>query len=471
MSKHSNPLVEPHKSFQYVSLDNAQLGASEKVTIENPAAHFSVTQFRLLTIQEQLNLLAQVAVELTRHDWGEKAPLQLRSIRAALTGDITHEAATHYYSHNSPRALELWLQEGLRYEQTREMIVETFLSDLSNQLPAIACTLAHIYNGGFYGLLTARGDRDVSHKEQIRYIGEMFGFGTPPELAYYINDQERSKRLGGSSATRKATVLMNFATGFKQDEDGHFVEMTVGKRFDEVGFIDDEAKNLKAVMHCLVRGVFTDVLYAVGWAHRTPFLEEQLNNKSLAVTEAAFNLKGAAATADPSFWFGVVDDLLKVYTSSTGRFSDRGALIDELKAKKQWIPDIIKVYDANTMAVQPSIDTLRSIFNRREPIVMGTQRSILFNDIDGTLLKVNAGFPIFRKDDPTQKALARITQEEFAREPDPNYWLQAVSAQHDLKPEQLVFSWDHFRNPVTVREDILEGCYRRYINKKALPEQ
>jgi hypothetical protein len=461
MARNYTPLVEPHKSFQYVSLDNARLGLEEKVVIDDPAQHFCITQFRLMTIREQLNLLADVAVHLKSHHHGDKLPFQVKTIEDALGTELTREAALEYYGNKAPRALELWLKEGLVLDSTRERIIETFLSDLSLQLPAIACTLAHIYKGGYYGLLTARGDRDAGHKEQLRYIGEMFGFGTPPELTYYVNDPELGKRLAGNTANKKATVLMNFATGFKQDENGNFVEMTVGKPFDEIGFIEDEAKNLKAVMHCLIRGVYTDVLDAIGWRLRTPDFEERLNKSSLAFTESAFNQHGVAATTDLSFWVGVVDELLKGINS---RFSDRVALIQMLQEQKRWIPDVIKLYDASTMSVQPHIDSLREIFHRREPIVMGTQRSILFNDIDGTLLKVKARFPIVLKSDP-QTELHSVTVEQFGLEPNPNYWLQQVAKLHDLSPDDLDFSFEHFRNPELVRRDILAGCYKRHINK------
>jgi hypothetical protein len=466
------PIVEPHKSFQYVSLENARLGLDEQVVIHDPAQHFCTTQFRLMTIHEQLRLLADVVTHLGTSHRDEALPFQIMAIRDALDleashGEINHQTALRYYMHMSPRALERWLQEGFMHDSTRELIVERFLSDLALQLPAIACTLTHIYSGGYYGVLTARGDRDESHKEQLRYIGEMFGFGTPPELTYYVNDSELAKRLEGSTATRKATVLMNFATGFKQDESGNFVEMTVGKRFDEVGFIEDEAKNLKAVMHCLIRGVYTDVLYAVGWTHRTPYFEEQLNKRSLAVMESAYARVGAAATADMGFWLAVVDELLAAHTSSTGKFADRAALITELKGKKQWIPDIIKIYDANTLSVGPYIDTLREIFNRKEAIVMGTRPSMLFNDIDGTLLKVKAGFPILLKSDPHGEMLHWVSVEQFGLEPDANYWLQHVAKAHNLNPDELIFSWKHFRDPDVVRRDILAGCYRRHLNKKA----
>ena len=464
MAKDYSPLVEPHKSFLYVSLDNAQLGLEEKVIIEDPAQHFCTTQFRLMTIKEQLNLLADVAMHIKSAPQSEKTPFHVKTIEDALGAALTHERAIHYYEQKAPRALERWLQEGLVLESTREIIVERFLSDLAQQLPAIACTLAHIYNGGYYGLLTARGDRDAGHKEQIRYIGEMLGFGTPPELTYYVNDPHLGKRLEGNTATKKATILMNFATGFKQDENGNFVEMTVGKRFDEIGFIEDEAKNLKAVMHCIIRGVYTDVLDAIGWNIRTPGFEERLNKSSLSLTESAFTERGAAATTDISFWVKVVDDLLKGIKSVEDAFADRGALIHMLKQKKRWIPDVIKLYDANTMSVQPYIDSLRETFGRREPVVMGTQRSILFNDIDGTLLKVKARFPIVLKRTP-EVELFSVTVEQFGLEPDQGYWLKHVAKIHNISPDELHFSFEHFRDPEIVRRDILTGCFKRHINR------
>ena len=96
-------------------------------------------------------------------------------------------------------------------------------------------------------------------------------------------------------------MLTNFANGVKEDEQGLIEPMTVGKRFPEIIFIDDEDKNLKAVMHCLVRGVYTSVLDAVGVTYRTPELEMVLTARALALTDEVFAKEGVHATHSMAF--------------------------------------------------------------------------------------------------------------------------------------------------------------------------
>ena len=195
--------------------------------------------------------------------------------------------------------LEVW---GFSQNLSRLGEVMYVVGESGHPKACLLLDIYHLYRGGYYGLLTAREDRDTLHAVQVETISEMFGFSPQTELVYYVNDPVRGKRLAGTStAIKKATVLTNFANGMKEDEQGLIEPMTVGKRFPEIIFIDDEDKNLKAVMHCLVRGVYTSVMDAVGVTYRTPELEMVLNARALALTDEVFAKEGVHATHSMAF--------------------------------------------------------------------------------------------------------------------------------------------------------------------------
>lgn len=62
-----------------------------------------------------------------------------------------------------------WLERLIQEEETRAMVTEGIFDFLATQLPAIGYTLAHIFEGGYIGLLTARGHRE-EHSRQIQRI-------------------------------------------------------------------------------------------------------------------------------------------------------------------------------------------------------------------------------------------------------------------------------------------------------------
>jgi hypothetical protein len=147
---------------------------------------------------------------------------------------ITKAEAADYYLDYPSNGRDMWLKLALKDDQMREFVLNRHFDDLRTQLPAIAFTLNHLYRGGFYGLLTARGDRDNSHAAQVQMIGEVFGFVPLTELIYYVNDSVKGERLSGSSAEKKATILTNFANGIKEDKAGFFEPMVdSGLRFFE----------------------------------------------------------------------------------------------------------------------------------------------------------------------------------------------------------------------------------------------
>jgi hypothetical protein len=462
-----NPLVRPETTFDHFRLDNARLKPHEQLVVHDPAERFCTDRFKLMTARKQAELLAAIAMIRQGHEVdGGSISFELSTMRAHLglppDAQVTQGVASDYYLDYPSKGRYLWLQQAIKDDQVREFVLEKHFDELRQQLPAIAFTLNHLYQGGYYGLLTAREDRDNLHAVQVETICEMFGFAPQTELVYYVNDPVRSKRLAGNStAVKKATVLTNFANGMKEDENGLIEPMSVGRRFDEIIFIDDEDKNLKAVMHCLIRGVYASVMDAVGMRFRTPELETALTSRALKLTDEEFAKNGVASTHSMAFWVSVVDTLLSKHTSITGKHKDREALIANLIKRKRWMPDVIKVYDGRTMEIEPSIQGLKDTFAQRKPVVMGTQNSIVFNDIDRTILTVNARFYVRKKGDPAP--LLTLTQAEFAEFPTEGHWIQKAAADRGMDPQNLHFGWDHFRDIVRIRKDILEALYKGSI--------
>jgi hypothetical protein len=296
----------------------------------------------------------------------------------------------------------------------------------------------------------------------------MFGFAPQTELVYYVNDLQYSRRLGGkavSTAVKKATVLTNFANGLKEDEEGAVVPITVGKRFDEIIFIDDEDKNLKAVMHCLIRSVCANVMDQVGMWHRTPQWEQRLNERAEQLTNDAYQRDGIAATHSLQFWTNLVASLTARYLSTQPPEQGSEKIIAELISQGRWMPDIIKVYDGRKLPVEPSLTKLREVFDRSTPVVLGTRRSIVFNDIDKNILSVNALFYIRRKGEPEGNPLLTFTQAEFAEHSTEAYWKKKVSSEKGIPEDQLEFCWDHFQKADFVRRDILQALFKGEITR------
>jgi hypothetical protein len=469
-----NPLVRPQTNFDYLRLDNAKLPPEQAVILHDPAERFCTDRFKGMTARQQAALLADVACKLQSEARSDvELPFMLQTIRAHLkvTSDtvssgFTPPQAADYYLDYPSKGRYLWIQEALQTPSSRELVIETLLNDLRTQLPAIAFTLAHIYSGGHYGLLTAREARDFHHACQIETISEMFGFAPQTELVYYVNDLHYSKRLGGksvSTAVKKATVLTNFANGIKEDEEGAVVPMTLGKRFQEILFIDDEDKNLQAVMHCLVRGVCASVMDAIGMRFRTPQWEQRLNERAEQLTEQAYAQAGIASTHSMVFWRDLVTTLTEKYLSKSGATTSSEDLIAKLIQEGKWMPDVIKVYDGRKISHDPAIATLRSVFAAQQPVMLGTRESILFNDIDKNILSVNALFYIRRKGQENSAPLLTFNQSDFAEHSSSQYWIDWAAALHNIPSSELELSWDHFQKADVIRRDILEALYQGRI--------
>jgi hypothetical protein len=401
-----------------------------------------------------------------------KPPLLLAALRAKLgvsSGtSIDAETATAFFLNFPPNQMGLFLTYSIQQPEIRTFVLERLFDDLRTQLPAVAFTLAHLYSGGFYGLLTARGGRDQEHRAQLETISQIFGHAPIAELTYYVNDSLLSKRFAGrfaGTASRKAAVLTNFACGLKENEEGFVVPMSIGKRFDEVLFIDDEDKNLKQVLRCLIRGVCAHVFDKIGWVYRTPEMEVLLNEKADTLTDSEFSAHKVARAGDVTFWRSLVDNLLSEYTRHTGHYQDRELLIADLIADKRWMPDTIKVYDGRSIEIEPSIEKLRSIFQLNHPLLMGSKPSVVFNDIDRTILAVDAKFYVINTNEPGAEPVLVFNQEQFAQEQSEGYWISQASANSGIPAEQLQVSWTHFRDEEQIRADHLLAYYRGGITK------
>lgn len=467
------PLIPTKTLHQPVSLDNASLPAHQRIVIQDPAAKFCEDRFANLTARDQAKLLADIALKQeAEHQPGTKPPLLLAALRAKLNlpsdSPITDELATDFFLDFPPNQMGLFLTHTIQRPEYRAFVLEEFFDRLRTQLPAVAFTLAHLYSGGFYGLLTARGGRDQGHGPQLETISQIFGTAPIAELTYYVNDPLLSKRFAGrfaGTASRKAAVLTNFACGLKENEEGFVVPMSVGKRFDEVLFIDDEDKNLKQVLRCLIRGVCAQVFDKIGWVYRTPEMEVLLNEKADTLTETEFSAHKVARTENLTFWKTLIDNLLSEYTRHTGQYQDRERLIADLMADKRWMPDTIKVYDGRTMGVEASIERLRSIFHLNEPLLMGSMPSVVFNDIDRTILAVDAKFYIMNKNAPDAAPVLVFNQEQFAQEQSEAYWIAKASEESGIPAEHLEFSWTHFRDEDQIRIDHMLANHKGEITK------
>lgn len=462
------PLVPPKTLHQSVPLDNASLPAHQRVVINDPAAKFCEDRFANLTANEQATLLAKIAL---RHQAepasSSKPPLLLATLRKKLSpsaeSTITLEAAKDFFLDFPPNQMGLFLSHTIRQPDIRTFVLEELFDHLRTRLPAVAFTLAHIYSGGVYGLLTARGGRDWEHQAQLETISHIFGYAPLAELTYYVNDATLSKRFANrftNTASRKAAVLTNFACGLKENEEGFVVPMSVGKRFETVCFIDDEDKNLEEVLRCLVRGVCAHVFDKIGWVYRTPEMERLLNEKATSITKLEFEKHNVTRAEDLTFWRAMVDTLLSEYTRHTGHYQDRDKLIADLRADKRWMPDVIKVYNGRTLPIEPFIEKLRAIFHENKPILIGSNPSVVFNDIDRTILTVDAKFYVVNRLDPDADPVLTFSQEQFAKEQSEAYWTAEASKASGIPVEHLQVAWPHFRDKDQIETDCWGAHYR-----------
>jgi hypothetical protein len=378
---------------------------------------------------------------------------------------ITLESASKFYADFSLFDQCTFVERLLEDERTRQIATEQTFDFLATQLPAVGYTLAHIFEGGYIGLLTARGDR-AEHEGQIARINHTLGFGPQLELIYYVNDAELSTRLGPTgrlSAEKKALVLMNFINGLKEDEAGKWVPMKLGKPFDEIIFIDDEDKNLKAVMECLIRDVCSNVLLKIGMEHRTAYIEQRLTERAREITDKEFASSGVASLQRFDFWVEIVDALLGDYSAQGGQFSNREDLITSLLQESKWLPDKLKVFDGRK-PFETTKTRLEAVFTADQPVTIGSKRSIVFNDIDGNLLTVPAKF-VFHRQGAPEDSLLEISQAQFAEDPALPNWQAKVAEQTGLSADEIVLSMAHFNNREMIERDILKAAYKGVITR------
>jgi len=471
MAPTNAPKVDPEPSFTPISLNSSALPSGTQKTLYDPLVRFVIDRFKTMTTTQAADFLARVDLHMLQTGVGESGlwPSQIAIMKGALglqsESQITLEVAKGFYSEYCPFDQFNFVERLLQDERTRQITTEQTFDFLATQLPAIGYTLAHVFEGGYIGLLTARGDR-AEHEGQIARINHTLGFGPQLELIYYVNDAELSTRLGPTgrlSADKKALVLMNFINGLKEDESGKWVPMKLGKPFDEIIFIDDEDKNLKAVMECLIRDVCSNVLLKIGIEHRTPYLEQRLTDCTREIMEKEFASSGVESLQRFDFWLGVVDALLGDYTSPDGQPSNRETLITSLMQDSKWLPDKLKVFDGRK-PFQTTRARLEAVFTKGQPVTIGSKRSIVFNDIDGNLLTVPAKFVFYRKGAP-ENSLLEITQAQFAEDPALPNWKAKVAEQTGLPAEEIQLSMAHFTDRQTIDLDILKAAYRGDITK------
>lgn len=465
-------LVTPHASYHVFPVNRPDSAPSESTVLSDPAHQFCIDRFKRLTVLQQADFLAQLAVQAQEvATTTGVVPAHIRAMRMSLEKGpqevVTQAEALHYYLNFPADGLRDWLHEHMKDPAAKEQVLEKFYDVLRTQLPAIAYTLAHLYSGGYYGLLTAREDRNTHHLLQLEVISRTFGFAPQTELVYYVNDPVLGKRLktldGMSTAEKKATVLANFATGYKQTEEGRIAPMKLGSYFEKIIFIDDEDKNLKAVVQSLVYDVSKRTLRHIGVPFIDRSMEITLTKFAARMTEQGYTVGGAAIVDRIQFWSDVIGELLSEHPEFKDSRLKCDMVLADLKRSPRWLPDVIKVLDARTLSVEDSIAALRGVFHANRPITMGAKPWIVFNDIDRTILNVDARFPIRRKSDPQGRVIGIVTQAEFAENGNPAYWLAKVSEETGVPADDLDFGWDHFRDPKTIELDHLRCQYKGSI--------
>lgn len=470
-----HPIIEPTKTFEPIQLGDATFPSTPRTIIHDPLRRFILDRFKTMTTRQAADFLANIDMQILQQHTAavERLPFQftlmVEKLGLGSESEITAAHATAFYENYSHYDQQVWIERLLRDEETKQILKERTYDFLATQLPAIGYTLAHIFEGGYIGLLTARGARN-NHARQIQRINETLAFGSQLDLIYYVNDDDLSKRLGPTgkqSAEKKALVLMNFINGFKEDANGNWVPMKLGKPFEEIIFIDDEDKNLKAVMECLVRDVCSNVLYEAGIRHRTAVIEQRITERAQSITETTFAAERLKPLENFGFWLGVVDELLKEFTARTGMLQDREALIQHLMTHKKWLPDKLKVYDGNDIPFDRVKARLDAVFESGQPLELGSKKSIVFNDIDGNLVSVPAKFYVHRRSDPDATPLLVFSQAEFAEHPSTDYWVEKVSREQGIDVNELHFSLAHFRDPEFIERDILTAAYKGEASRGA----
>ncbi len=471
----AHPIVAPSKTFDPIELEDATLPSTPRPVIHEPLKRFILDRFKTMTGRQAAQFLAAIDMHILDQPRDSSQPLpyqfalMVQKLGLSSAAEITHERASAFYENYSHSDQQVWLARLLKREDTKQILKERTYDFLQTQLPAIGYTLAHIFEGGYIGLLTARGARS-NHARQIQRINETLGFGSQLDLIYYVNDDELSKRLGQTgknSAEKKALVLMNFINGLKEDKDGRWVPMKLGRPFEEIIFIDDEDKNLKAVMESLVRDVCSTVLREAGMLHSIGSIEDGITQRARKITETFFATERLKPLEALNFWFRVVDDLLEEFTTRTGKLQDRKALIGELRAEKRWLPDKLKVYDGNDIPFDKVRTRLDDAFASGQPLELGSKKSIVFNDIDGTLIWVPAQFSVHRRSDPEATPLLSFKQVDFAEHPSTDYWLEKVSQEQGIALDELTFSFASFREPELIERDLLDSGFQGVATQRA----
>jgi hypothetical protein len=208
--------------------------------------------------------------------------------------------------------------------------------------------------GGEIGVLTARAAQ-VAHQPMIDVFSNVIGKSINNKYNYFVNDAEFGKRisfLGRNTALKKLHILVEYATGFRLEEDG---SVTKRKAFGSVKFYDDETKNL--------------VILDKDWDNYISQLKEYLVSK------------------------GKVED------------------VEELIGKVQKAKSKIKVLDIKNFDSEKLLGNktnYSALVSKIKNFMKGGK--IHFFDLDGTVFTHSVKMFINKED----KTLFAITQEEFA---------------------------------------------------------
>lgn len=466
MTQKQTPMIRPEVDYvDPFNLAREDVRFDRQHVIVDHYERFFMGRFKMLSSKEQSEFLAKIDAQLVRSKTlvDGQEPFQFGVMREKLglapERKITEKIAREFYLDYSDIGRRMWFSRAFRAPETQALAENQTFANLREQLPAIIFTLAHVWDGGTYGLLTARGGRDA-HRMQMQLVGRVLGFAAAEELIYYVNDEKRGKRLAGGTGDRKAQALLNFATGSKFDEQGDLAPMTVGKPFDKILFTDDEDKNLKSVFQASLRDVVSSVLFESGLRHRSETDEQRISAKARTLMEREYAANGLRRYEDPAYWNEVVKEVLQAFHRQAKSSFKPEEMIERLRRMDQWIPDKVVPIDGRIIDVDACERRLRTRLADPTPLELGSKPVLLLNDIDGNLLNVQARFYVRRKGDEVSPPLLVFDQATWAENPNVDYWAKKVGAAEGLDPSILTVDFKHFRDQEAIEQDILRALHR-----------
>lgn len=275
----------------------------------------------------------------------------------------------------------------------------------------LAATYAAAKNNDI-GILTARASRQ-NHKPMTKLFGKITGKAVNPKHNYFVNDSELSKRLefcGRDTAMKKLHVLVEYATGFRLNENGDFDNR---KKYSSVKFYDDEEKNLKILE------------------------TEYFNNYIKKLSDYMISKE--------------VDEK-KV-----------NALISRIKVNKKNI-DVYNIFDFDVSKLEATTN-LKILIKKMKDKMKGGK--IHFFDLDGTVFTHSVKMFV-NKDG---KTLFAITQEEFATDKELSDSANKILSKEEIQQRNAHGSITSYIKKAKEGKDGCSIDFKYFMDENAIKEQ